>query len=41
MTEELQEDRENQLCQRCKREAILVKMWEGYLCADCLSDLDL
>ena len=41
MTEEIQEDRIEQLCERCKREDKLIMTFEGYICADCLVDMDL
>lgn len=38
----LEESRQTELCQKCKREAILVKNWEGELiCKDCMEDVEI
>lgn len=37
----LEEDRETELCSRCKREAELMR-WNGeMLCQNCIEDMDL
>jgi len=37
--EELAEDRENNLCDRCKKEAKLHHTAEGELCRECIDDI--